>query len=609
MNFDSAIKKSKNPIRNSDFSKSTQIGRNTAFQQMLKTLRSVWIQTSHRGKIHIQPDAILRAYQTARLAEIVSPAACRSRHGTMWQYKSALNTLRRMHSSESQIQTNPFYSFMHFDFSSRKKGTFYKYKAALQAYAIDLLLENGEAVIVQFWDDTFVHDLGANKQALAEETERRLGLIYRALNGDGSVELQVEQLAKSDLKRKAVYLRQTPHALEQIISAAAYLTAFPPLLKERTEHILARKGTREPNLQELQIKNRGLTVFDIAEGFYPEIEWSPKGSQDVAIRRGRFSKRQLIARLNGLDKLRGDGRDWREHFFHSLEKTFERGRNDKKRQVAIFTLTGCRPSEMAMGIRIYLEDNGTVGATVKPVYYLVFRVLGSKCTVLAHDEEIAIFDKMSAAEKVFKRDIYGDPAHQKNQERGHEWRIIRVMSDAPEAAFLANHILENGEVIDTDLSRDPSLLDTEKVAIKELIRNRLTHVTTVHPSGIDKALLALAEDHTLPEEQVNKQAHNISAWVSYHAGKLYPRLRDVVTPYAWRHQFASDLKAFADNPELFARALGQRSQKTQAHYGHSSSSITKKFGHISIRTSQVVRDNYQHHASIRIRADDNHKMT
>jgi len=182
------------------------------------------------------------------------------------------------------------------------------------------------------------------------------------------------------------------------------------------------------------------------------------------------------------------------------------------------------------------------------------------------------------------------------------------MSDAPEATFLANHILENGKVIDTDLRRDPSLLDAEKVAVKELISHRLTHVTTVHSSGIEKALLALAEDHTLPEEQVNKQAHNIGAWVSYHAGKLYPRLRDVVTPYAWRHQFASDLKAFADNPELFARALGQRSQKTQALYGHASSSITKKFAHISIRTSHVLRDNYQPHARARISADNNPQM-
>ncbi|WP_081507756.1 hypothetical protein [Roseovarius mucosus] len=523
----------------------------------------------------------------------------------MWQYKSALNTLRRMPSSESQNQANPFYGFMHFDFASRKKTTFYKYKAALQAHAIDLLLKNGEAVIVQFWDDTFVHDLRESKQALAEETEWRLGLIYRAFNGDGSVEVQVEQLAKSDLKRKAVYLRQTPHAFEEVISAAAYLTAFPPLLKERTEHILARKGPREPNLQELQIRNCGLTVFDIAEGFQPETEWTPKCAQSAAIRRGRFSKRQLIARLNRLDKLRGDGRDWREHFFHSLENTPERGRGDKKRQTAILTLTGCRPSELAKGIRIYLEDCGALGATAKPVYCLVFRVHGSKCTVLADDEEIAIFEKMSAAEKLFKKEIYGHPAHRSNQERGHEWRIIRVVSDAPEAAFLANHILETGGAIDHDLSQDPSLLDAEKASINELISGCLSHVITVHPSGIDKALLALDEERELPEEFINKQAHNIGAWVSYHAGKLYPRLHDVVTPYAWRHQFASDLKAFADNPELFARALGQRSQKTQAHYGHSSSSVTKKFAHISIRTSQVVRDNYQAYARARIRVDHN----
>tara|TARA_R110002072_G_scaffold28280_1_gene91024 strand:- start:407 stop:2236 length:1830 start_codon:yes stop_codon:yes gene_type:complete len=608
MNSDSAIKNTQKPVQNFEASKPARLSRNLAFEPILKTLRSICIQTAYRGKINIQPDVILRAYQTARLAEIVSPAACRSRQGTMSQYKSALNALRRMHSRENQSQGNPFYGFTDFDFASRKKTTFYKYKAALQAHAIDLLLKNGEAAIVQFWDDSFVHDLSESKQALAEETDRRIKMLHRAFNGDGLVEVQVEQFAKSDLKQKAVYLRQMPHAFEEVIAAAAYLTAFPPLLKERSEHILLRKGTKEPNLQELQIKNLGLTVFDIAEGFHPELDWARKGAQSAAIRRGRFSKRQLIARLNRLDKRRGDGSDWREHFFHSLENTHERSRDDKKRQTAIFTLTGCRPSELAKGIRVYLEDNGTAGTIESPVYCLIFRILGSKCTVLADDEEISIFEKMSAAEKIFKMDIYGQPAHRSNQERGHDWRIIRLVSDAPEAAFLASHILENGEAITNELGRDYFLLDAEKASMNELICGRLTHAITVFPSGIDEALLALGEEYELPEELINKQAHNIGAWISYHAGLTYPQLGEVVSPYAWRHQFASDLKAFADNPELFAKALSQRSQKTQAHYGHASSSMRKKFGDISVRTSHRVRDNYQPHPSVRIRAYDNPQL-
>ncbi len=577
-------------------------------EQVLKTLKPMMIQTSHRGKIRTQPEAVLRAYQTARLAEIVSPASCRARQGTMHQYKSALNTLRELDPNKSESQGNPFYGFMEFDFSSRKKTSFYKYKAALQAHAVDLLLTFGEATIIQFWDDSFVQDLDRNKQALAAETDRRIRILYRAFNVDNSAAVQINETAKGDLKQKAMNLRQSAHVFEEILSAAAYLTAFPPLLKERSEHMLTLKGTKKPNLRELQIENRGLTVFDIADGFEPETGWLPKGFQNAVTCKRGFGKRQLIARLNRIDKSRGDGMDWRERFFQYLESTPERGKDNKKRQAAIFTLTGCRPSELAKGIRIYLEDTAALGVTEKPVYCLVFRILGSKCTALADDEEIAIFEKMNAAEKRFKKNIYGHPAHQSNQERGHEWRIVRVVSDAPEAAFLASHVLEHGETVNSDFRRDPSLLDAEKTAIQELTSGRLTHVTTVYPGKIDEAFLAVGEEIELPEEVINQQAHNISAWISYHAGKLYPRLRESITPYAWRHQFASDLKAYADDQVIFARALGQRSLKTQAHYGHSSSSIKKKFSYISIRASHVVRDNYQPHAPARMGLDGNHRI-
>lgn len=597
-------------VSNSKYTHSAEFREDYFLEQVLKTLKPMMIQTSYRGKIRIQPEAVLRAYQTARLAEIVSPASCRSRQGTMHQYKSALNTLRELapQKNKSRDQDNPFYGFMEFDFADRRKTTFYKYKAALQGHAIDLLLTFGEATIIQFWDDTFVQDLDGNKQALAAETDRRIRILYRAFNVDNSVAVQIDETAKSDLKQKAMNLRQRPHVFEEVLSAASYLTAFPPLLKERSVHLLTLKGAKEPNLRELQIENRGLTVFDIADGFEPETGWLPNGFQNAVTCKRGFGKRQLIARLNRLDKSRGDGMDWRERFFRYLESTPERGKDDKKRQAAIFTLTGCRPSELAKGIRIFLEDFSGFDGSEKSAVCLVFRILGSKCTTLAEDEEIAIFDKMNAAEKRFKGEIYGHPAHQSNQARGHEWRIVRVVSDAPEAAFLASQVLENGETVDTDFSRDPSLLDAEKMAIQEMTSGRLTHVTTVYPRKIDEVFLAVGEEDELPEEIINQQAHNIGAWISYHAGKLYPRLSGSVSPYAWRHQFASDLKAYADDPEIFARALGQRSQKTPAHYGHSSSSITKKFGHISIRTSHVVRDNYQAYPEARMRLGDNHRM-
>lgn len=123
---------------------------------------------------------------------------------------------------------------------------------------------------------------------------------------------------------------------------------------------------------------------------------------------------------------------------------------------------------MSRGVRIYLEETDGPKWLGRPAFSLIFRILGSKCTTLPQDEEIAIFDKMNAAEWHFKTAIYGHPSHRLNQERGHEWRIIRVVSDAPEATFLASHILDEGETIDTDISHDPSLLEAEKLAIQDL---------------------------------------------------------------------------------------------------------------------------------------------
>lgn len=61
---------------------------------------------------------------------------------------------------------------------------------------------------------------------------------------------------------------------------------------------------------------------------------------------------------------------------------------------------------------------------------------------------------------------------------------------------------------------------------------------------------------------------NLCAAVIKAGRKAFPRLEGTVTPYVFRHAFASDLKAAKVNPILLAQALGHRATETQQYYGY-----------------------------------------
>lgn len=50
--------------------------------------------------------------------------------------------------------------------------------------------------------------------------------------------------------------------------------------------------------------------------------------------------------------------------------------------------------------------------------------------------------------------------------------------------------------------------------------------------------------------------------------KAFPKLKETITPYVFRHAFASDLKAASADPVLLAQALGHRATETQQYYGY-----------------------------------------
>ncbi len=57
-----------------------------------------------------------------------------------------------------------------------------------------------------------------------------------------------------------------------------------------------------------------------------------------------------------------------------------------------------------------------------------------------------------------------------------------------------------------------------------------------------------------------------SAAISRFAAELWPKHKEPITPYSFRHAFASDMKRYADE-DTVAQSLGHRSTRTQKAYG------------------------------------------
>lgn len=51
--------------------------------------------------------------------------------------------------------------------------------------------------------------------------------------------------------------------------------------------------------------------------------------------------------------------------------------------------------------------------------------------------------------------------------------------------------------------------------------------------------------------------------------KAFPKLKERLSPYVWRHAMASDLKSGQVDADTIAQALGHRVSRTQEHYGRS----------------------------------------
>lgn len=172
-------------------------------------------------------------------------------------------------------------------------------------------------------------------------------------------------------------------------------------------------------------------------------------------------------------------------------------------------LTGCRPSELASDLGVEVS---AIGGDETPA--LAFRIRGAKTDRPADDSLPA---------------------------RGQAIREITLRCASPEAHWLHGYLLGLGEAA-IRLTWPPP----ERSA-----------------TGV---LLPPAERHRRVSVSIGKRVERL--------GKIaFPRLARALTPYAFRHALAADMKACGTFTEAeIAAALGHLSARTQQHYGSAASS-------------------------------------
>lgn len=497
---------------------------------------------------------ILKAYERSRLSGIVSPGLKRSASSNA-QYIAVIHTLKK----KSEMAC-PFDAFIRTDFNKMSKSTYYKYKAALQNHAVTLLKKSGPALLEK---------------------------IVKADNIESvRKHFRIEDHEISDAN---IYMREHE---KDVLKAAFFLNNFSPLLVERTENLKAKKsGLYESHTNQekrkqifsqwidfLKAQNtpspNGEVSFDIDdENYLKKKKKTDLTVPDIEFREIR-SKRKTVARLNAIDKRLGDSSDWRERFFKSLSLLDDKKRDDRRSQIAVMTLTGCRPAELVKGVQVYLEKSPR-SETVS----LVFKIAGAKVTDFTQKQDDKILEELSLKERVLYEKLSKDSRHATQSEKGHEFRYIRVQSQSLEAKYLKDLLLEKG-------SNPPALLDSFVDTIKE---NALIRTHKITPAKAGKLNMS-------DPKAIVKVVDHMSSWIEYHAKQLFPRLKPKVSAYCFRHQFSSDVKAYTKDYEIRAAALGQISERTQTRYGHARAGKPKtkntRFDKLSFLTTRSVRKNY-----------------
>ena len=581
-------------------------------------------------EVILTPELALSSLKRARKCEISFPAIRRKDSSTHIQYTEALDRFRGEVSITNPLRLPcPFEGFMRADFSGMKTNTFYKYKAALQAYAADILRKAGPGML----------------HTLAKKEDKDAVAAILTHNEEFNVDKNSGPPLNSLKKRPNVDKAQDPYIhyvnvdnltleqsiwcfedlYDQALKAASFLHFYHPLEGERTKHMkkLGKlKKTQEATLQQINhqhVRNRkafiapGVFLYEprFADA-YEEISRKRASNQrlseddpDLKIVRKLESphaegistnkekpvktKKKVVSELKRLDSKMGDGLEWRQRFFTSLENLPDSKREDHQKMMAVLSLTGCRPSELVKGVRVHVENSKPNSKAVA----LVFRVPGAKYTNLPDKEEIAIYNTLTAEEREYQEELYSDEAYQKSVEKGHEWRYMRVESEAAEALWLRDYVMREADGFGDSPADMKNMSDAEKQSFEEILEPDAAIASlTIRPDHVAEKKL---DPHNPGHNK--KAATNLCNWVRNHSKKLFPTIEGSVSPYCWRHQFSSDVKFFTSSFEERAQALGQVSERTQPRYGQKRSgrapSRGGKFNSITFSTPRAVRNNFK----------------
>jgi len=260
------------------------------------------------------------------------------------------------------------------------------------------------------------------------------------------------------------------------------------------------------------------------------------GSSGTASRR---SGKDLLVALNRHTrrKRKADpAYDWRSRFWTAAVLPDGHLDDDQRACLAALMLTGCRPAELAEDLGV---EVAAIGSGETPG--LAFRIRGAKTDRPADDNLPA---------------------------RGQAIREIALRCASPEALWLHGHLWGLGEAT-----------------------ARLTWPTPERSAtGV---ILPPAERHRRVSVSLGKRVERL--------GRIaFPRLTRPLTPYAFRHAIAAEMKASGAFSEAeIATALGHLSARTQQHYGSAASSrglgAERALQITTIRAADPVRGAREHY--------------
>lgn len=95
------------------------------------------------------------------------------------------------------------------------------------------------------------------------------------------------------------------------------------------------------------------------------------------------------------------------------------------------------------------------------------------------------------------------------------------------------------------------------------------------------------------QSYVSTHPANLCAAIIKAGKKVFPTLQETVTPYVFRHHFASKMKAAGLPPDVIAQTLGHRATESQQAYGYAGSAGGSALKLAAVTATHVVRDTYR----------------